>query len=214
MYKLYGMSAAGQICVEAVFALAGLVDGQDYTIEYIKKDEQGKMPESFRLINPASQVPTLVMPDGTIVSESGAILLILADTLPKANLSFSDQSHKNQLYRWVFYCAVNYYGNILRGFYSERYTVSSDQAPEIKAKALDLIAINHQMLSDLLGDKDYLLGKLTVLDVYFAMLYEFVLELVPADFTRPKNLDRLYQRLCQLPAIHKIWQREGLKFVK
>src|SRR5256886_16938494 len=43
--------------------------------------------ETFRRINPAAKVPALVLPDGTAVFESAAILIHLTNAHPAADLA-------------------------------------------------------------------------------------------------------------------------------
>src|SRR5258708_16227122 len=82
-YKLYGRAGWGSTLVEAQLAWYGL----PFTFEPV--DDLFKSPEARRKlekVNPLAQVPTLVMPDGSVMSESAAITLLLADITGKDTL--------------------------------------------------------------------------------------------------------------------------------
>lgn len=73
--RLITAKGGGGLIVEAAYALAGI----PLEIEDIDWDDVG--PHSKRLagLNPLGQIPTLVLADGTVMTESAAILLRLAD---------------------------------------------------------------------------------------------------------------------------------------
>src|SRR6266852_5816364 len=73
---LYGRRGWGSAIVEAQLEWLGL----DYTYEAV--DDLLKSAEARRSlspVNPLAQVPTLVLPNGQILTESAAITLYLAD---------------------------------------------------------------------------------------------------------------------------------------
>jgi GST-like protein len=80
--ELIGSLDCGSIIVEMALALTGL----PHTVTDIPYLREG--PERARLIglNPLGQVPTLVMDDGAVMTESAAILVRLHDLAPAAGL--------------------------------------------------------------------------------------------------------------------------------
>jgi GST-like protein len=82
MYTLYGTPGWGSAIAEAALDLAGL----PFTIEEVKPTEPGPARDRLLALNPLGQVPTLVLPDGTIMTESAAIVLHLHDLAPAAGL--------------------------------------------------------------------------------------------------------------------------------
>ena len=75
-YKLYGRPGWGSAIVEAQLVWYGL----PYTFEPV--EDLFRTPDAdakLKKVNPLAQVPTLEMPDGSIMSESAAITLLLAD---------------------------------------------------------------------------------------------------------------------------------------
>ena len=83
MYKLFARPGWGSVLVEAQLAWYGL----PYEIEDL--DDLFKSTEArerLRPVNPLAQVPTLMLPDGQVLTESAAITLHLADATQSADL--------------------------------------------------------------------------------------------------------------------------------
>ena len=57
--------------------------------------------------NPTGKVPTLVDDDGTVIWESGAILLHLAERRPEAGLLPAEARPRAEVFRWMFFCATH-----------------------------------------------------------------------------------------------------------
>jgi GST-like protein len=83
-FVLYGTRGWGSVLVEAMLTQAG----QTYTVENIEGfHEPGAARDKLIALNPLAQVPTLVLPDGSIMTESAAIALYLAELAPEAQLA-------------------------------------------------------------------------------------------------------------------------------
>ena len=83
MYRLLARKGAGSLAVEAMLAECQL----PYAVEDLVRDEKGALPESLHRINPRAEVPTLLMPDDSVMTESAAILIHLADLVPEKGLA-------------------------------------------------------------------------------------------------------------------------------
>jgi len=82
-YRLYNRVSSGGFAVEAALALAGA----DCELVELSSAPGTPLPASFRAVNPWGQVPTLVLPDGTVMTETGAILIHLAACFPEKALA-------------------------------------------------------------------------------------------------------------------------------
>src|SRR6267142_1724085 len=106
-YKLYGRAGWGSTIVETQLVWYGL----PFTFEPV--DDLFKSPEARRRlekVNPLAQVPTLVMPDGGIMSESAAITLLLADITGKDSLvPVSEAKERRAFLRWLVFIVANIY---------------------------------------------------------------------------------------------------------
>jgi GST-like protein len=122
-YLLYGSRNSGSAAVEAALELTKapyrIVDAATWR----KKDD----PKSFARLqaaNPLHQVPTLVCPDGTLLTESAAILIHLALAHPRARLLPADASRRGSAIRAMVFIVANCYAAIGVIDYPERWTGS------------------------------------------------------------------------------------------
>ena len=207
MFKLYSRAGSGSQVVEAILEYVGA----DYQLIDVKRDESKKPPAEFLTINPLGQVPVLLLPDNSIMTESAAITIYLADLFPAAKLAPATSSPLRAPYlRWLTFLAANIYMTDLEVYYPERHSTDPAHAPSIKAAALIQMEREWQIFADAVGDGPFLFGKqMTAVDIYAAMLVDWN-EDVPAFFAMHANIKRLYDGVRQVPAFKKVWVRNGL----
>jgi GST-like protein len=103
---LLGCRGCGSFIAEAALRLA------DIPYSYEETDYDAPGPQRARLfaLNPLGQVPTLVMPDGAVMTESAAIVMMVADRAPQAGLvPPPGAAERNAFLRWfVFMVAALY----------------------------------------------------------------------------------------------------------
>jgi len=81
--KLYARAGWGSVIVEAQLAWYGLA----HTIEPVGDlYKDGDARDALETLNPLGQIPTLVLDDGTVMTESAAITLHLADLAGDSSL--------------------------------------------------------------------------------------------------------------------------------
>ncbi len=78
MYRLYGRPGWGSVIAEAQLAWYGLPFEFDEVGDLF---ESGEARMRLAKVNPLAQIPTLVLPDGGVMTESAAITLHLADIM-------------------------------------------------------------------------------------------------------------------------------------
>lgn len=125
-YVLYGSRNSGSAAVEAALEIAKaryrIVDAATWR----KKDDAATFAQLLR-INPLHQIPTLVCPDGTVLSESAAILIHLGLVHPRAGLLPADASQRAQAIRAMVFIAANCYAAIGVIDYPERWHGKGDK---------------------------------------------------------------------------------------
>jgi glutathione S-transferase len=208
MYRLYGRPGSGSVVVEAVLEAAEA----PYEVEMIERSQDGRVPEKLARINPLGQVPALTLPNGTVMTESAAISLYLADKYPKADLApASDAAERPAYLRWLVFLATNIYMTDLRAYYPDRYTSDQNGGKCVKAAALARMAQEWEVYAAALGDKPFILGdKMCVADVYAAMLATWNLD-VPSFFKKHPNVRAMYDRVTANPAIARAWGRNEME---
>jgi GST-like protein len=80
-------------------------------------------------------VPTLVLPDGSVMTESAAILLHLADAHPASGLLPADPSQRAQAIRGLVFIAAQCYAAIGVIDYPERWCADCDEATAARIRA-------------------------------------------------------------------------------
>ena len=168
---LYGAEASGSVAVEAALTLLGL----HYTVVEGATWAEEAARDRVATSNPMRQIPTLVMPDGEVMTESAAILIYLADLDPAAGLAPSPTDPlRRQFLRWMVYVSSAIYS-----LHWIKPDVKRIGAPETSRDSVveavhERIAFCWANMDEQLNPGDYLLGdELTVLDLYVAVVSRF-----------------------------------------
>ena len=82
-YELIGSKGCGSAIVEMAFDIAG-IPHRVTNLPYLEPSE-GR--DRLLALNPLGQVPTLVLPDGSVMTESAAMILHAAEAAPQAGLA-------------------------------------------------------------------------------------------------------------------------------
>ena len=127
-HTLLGSRGCGNAIVEAAFALAGL------PLELEEVDYSAGSPTRGRLLeaNPLGQVPALLLPDGSVLTESLAMLHHVDDLEPGANLvpPRGDASRKD-FYRWATFLVAAVYPTFTYGDEPAKW-VGEEAAPRLR----------------------------------------------------------------------------------
>jgi glutathione S-transferase/GST-like protein len=206
MYKLYARNTAGSMAPEALLALCGA----DYEVVVLERLPDGSFAPFFHAINPKAEVPTLVLPDGSVMTESAAMMIHLADLHPEAGLSPPvGAPGRARFLRWQLYLATTVYMSDLRLLYPQRYTVKAGEAAGIRARAEEMIASEFAIYAEALGQGPFILGsRMSAADIYAAMLCTWTPDMA-ALFARQPALGRMYDAVLAHEKVRKVWERNG-----
>jgi GST-like protein len=121
MYTLYGIDESGSCMIEIALQRCAVpwrrVDAASWA--------EGEGSDELARINPLKQVPTLVTPDGEVLTESAAILIHLGLAFPASDLLAGNRA---QVLRGLVYIAANCYSAIGIIDYPQRWLGDADQA--------------------------------------------------------------------------------------
>jgi GST-like protein len=171
MYTLYGMKGSGSAAVEAALAIA---DAPFRLVETASWEPNAAFAELLKL-NPLGQVPTLVLPDGSALSESAAILIYLGSVHADSGLVPRDVSARAQAVRGMVFIAANCYAAISVIDFPERWCADADTDDAVKerirAGARARLHRHWEMFADLFPARPWLGGaELGALDVHAAVV--------------------------------------------
>lgn len=158
--------------------------------------------DGYLAVNPAGQMPALVLDDGTLITEVTAICEYLDETQPGDSLIGKTPLERAQTRRWTRWADLNVVEPLTNGFrfaeglpmFKERMRCIPEAADGLKAIAQDKLAY----LDTQLETRDWVAGdRLTMADT---MLFPFLAfgEQVGQPLNRDmKNLAGWYDRVAQ-----------------
>ena len=207
MYTLYGRKGSGSFVVEAMLAETD----QRCKIVDAAPGADGKPHAALLKLNPLGQVPTMVLPDKTVMTESAAIVIYLGDRHAKAGLAPARKSKRRAAYlRWLTFMSANIYPSDLRLYYADRYSIDPNATDGIKAAAVAALDREWAILVKALGKGPWLLGKkFSAADIYAAMLSTWNPDL-PAFYAKHPNVKSLCDAVRARPKITPIWTANAM----
>ncbi|MCX8515386.1 MAG: glutathione S-transferase family protein [Alphaproteobacteria bacterium] len=215
MIKLYGRAGTGAAAVEAL--LHELEVPHEYIEVATSKDDPSRSDPAFTAINPLGQVPFILCDDGTVMAESGAIIIAAADRFGRNSLvkhdlyiPMADDPTRNSYMRWIMFFASGVYYHHLFYFYSGRYVSAPVPQAELKVSALRELDRLLNFAAGQLGNQPYLLGDdCSPLDLYAAMLFAWHPDL--QRFINDHPIIKAYcHRVMNRPKAKKTWEKHGL----
>ena len=199
MYKLYGRPGSGSLAVQAALEEAGA------SFERIWVGHEAAEVARFRAINPTGRVPALVLPDGTVMFESAAMLIHIALAHPGAALAPSAGSAGHAKFlQWMVFLSANVYEAALRMYYSARYSARGEADAE---------AVREQGTADFRGHlalisqglAPYVLGdRYSIADVYLYMLASWHPGEKSELYARAPGLEAHSRLVAARPAVAKV----------
>jgi glutathione S-transferase len=206
MYTLYARNQSGSMAVEALLAACGA----DYKVIVLNRKPDGSFEDFFLAINPKAEVPTLVLPDGSVMTESAAMMIHISEQFPKAGLApLPGAAGRAEFLRWLVFFAAALYGSDLRLFYPQRFTTDAAGAEGVKARAAETMAQEFAIYAAALGDRTFMLGPFSALDIYAAMLCSWAPD-VGELFAAHPNLKRMYDAVVANEAVKAVWARNEM----
>lgn len=122
MYQLYGHQNSGAAAIEAALELC------EIAYRFIDVETSPQAAQALEKLNPLKQIPTLQLPDGSVLTESAAILIHLGLTFPESNLLPADPAERDQAIRGLAFIVSNCYAAIGIIDYPERWLANADEA--------------------------------------------------------------------------------------
>ncbi|WP_135470678.1 glutathione S-transferase family protein [Crenalkalicoccus roseus] len=203
-YVLYGDHRSGSAMVE--MALAEI--GAEAELRPVRLERDAQRAEAYRRLNPMGRVPTLLLPDGTALTESLAILLTLADRHPGAGLlPPPEQPGRARALRWMALLASEIYPHVTRCDYPERFSADPAHAPAIRARAVEMAREVWAVVERHAAPSPFLLGeRFSAADIGIAVMSRWMggEAWMPAHCPR---IEALARAVAARPAAGAVWRR-------
>ena len=204
MYTLHWSADSGAFAPHAMLSEVGA----EFQLVEVNLESDQHHTAEFLALNPRAQVPVLTLPDGTLMTESVAMMMHLADCHPKTGLMPGlGKKERAMAYRWLLFGAVNLYETGCRIGDTHHYSENKSDYEGIRAKALRDLERYWDMVAEAVGEGPFLLGeRYSVADICFLMLSQWHPDLDGLTARHP-SLTTLRVAVRDRPAIDKIWDQ-------
>ena len=129
-YTLFGSRGSGSAAIEVALRACGLPYRQVRASTW----ESDSAIEELARVNLLRQIPTLLLPDGEVLTESAAILIHLGLTVPAGKLLPESPGARAQAIRGLIFIAANCYSAISINDYPERWTTATTKPAQEKVR--------------------------------------------------------------------------------
>ena len=168
-YILYGSRGSGSAAIEIALGRCGI----DFDVVRASTWEPDSALDELGKVNPLRQIPTLVLPDGSVMTESAAILIHLGLVFPDSGLLPQDPSARAQSIRGLVFIAANCYSAISINDSPERWTTATEKAEQerVRQGARRRLHAHWAMFADIFPGTPFLAGAAPgALDVLAAVV--------------------------------------------
>ncbi len=167
-FILHGNPGWGSAIVEAQLAWYGLPFQFEACGDLF---ESTAARERLRPLNPLAQVPTLVLPDGQVMTESAAITLHLADLCARDDLVPAATARERAAFlRWLVFLVANVYPTFTYADDPQRF-VKHDAAAQAFRAEVDAYAQRLWQAVEAAAGTPWFLGeRLSAIDLYLAVM--------------------------------------------
>jgi GST-like protein len=199
LYKLYGRPGTGSLAVQVA------LEELDAPYERIWVGSEASDMAQLRAINPTGRVPALVLPDGTVMFESAAMLIHLALRHPQSALAPQPGTSRHAAFlQWMVFLSANVYDAALHIYYSARYSARGEaDAEAIRKQGTDDFCTHLALVSQ--GLEPYVLGAdYSIADAYLHMLAAWYPGEKGVLYARAPKLEAHAKLLSARPAVAKV----------
>ncbi len=166
-HRLLGSKGCGSAIAEAAFEVAGI------GLDREEVDYSAGSPTRDRLmaVNPLGQVPALVLPDGTLLTESLAIVHYVDDLAPAAGLvPARGDPRRARFYRWAAFLVAAIYPTFTYGDEPAKWVPEALGAKPLRESTDRHREALWRQLEGEAGEPWFLGERMSALDLYVAVM--------------------------------------------
>jgi len=161
--------------------------------------------EPYRALNPVMRVPALRLPDGTVIGETSAIMLVLSEAHAGCGLvpELNDPDRPFFLF-WLMSMAANGYPIFSRAWHPEQFTTDDAANESVRQRADKHLAEFFSVVNDAIEGSPYFMTRgYSALDIYLTMLTEWSADR-EALFKANPRIGALCRAVLERPAYRKV----------
>ena len=204
MYQLFGRPGWGSALVEAQLAWYGLAyETED--VEDLFKSVAAR--EKLQAMNPLAQVPTLVLPDGQLMTESAAITLHLADVTGRNELVPAGGETVRPIFlRWLVFLVANVYPTFTYADDPARFVPGEEAQRGFRANVDAYAQRLWRQVEGATAEPWFLGGRFSALDIYVGVMTRWRPRRAWFAGSCPR-LNAIALRVDAEPRLAGVWQR-------
>ncbi|MBM3546799.1 MAG: glutathione S-transferase family protein [Alphaproteobacteria bacterium] len=200
-FTLYALEGWGSTIVEAALATGGL----DYKIETV--DPRGEGQDRLLALNPLGQLPTLVLPDGRVMTESAAIVLHISELRPEAGLAPpADDPIRPEFLRWLIFLVAAVYPTFAVGDVPHKWIAGKKAQAELSRGAIERRCRNWRMVEAAAKGPWFLGERFSAIDLYIGAMTHWRPGRAWFEANCPK-LHAIALKADAHPGPAKVWKR-------
>ena len=160
-WRVIGCRGCGSVIAEAALVLAGIA----YDREEVDYTQAGPALEALRALNPLGQLPTLVMPDGAVMTETAAIALHVDELVPAAGLLPPPRDpERREALRWLIFLVGAVYPTFTYGDEPEKWV--GEAGPALRESTHAHRQLLWQQVEAAAQGPWFLGARFSILDIY------------------------------------------------
>lgn len=204
MLTVYGIPGWGSAISEVMLTLAEI----PYQFENVDGfDAPGPQQETLLAMNPLCQVPTIKLDDGSIMTETAAIALMILDKRP--DLAPAEGTvERQQFWRLLIWLVANVYPTFTYADYPERWVQEAPQ--QLRENCVAYRKFLYVWLDSQLQATPYAFGEtLTLLDIYICIVRTWG----PRHAWFAENTPRITaiaDAVCALPSLQTVLRNNDI----
>jgi GST-like protein len=203
VHKLLACKGCGSVIVEAAFALAGI----PLEVEEVDYSEGSPTRERLLAVNPLGQVPALVLPDGSVMTESLAMLHYVNDLEPSVNLvPPPGDATRRAFYRWAVFTVAALYPTWTYGDDPKKWVADEEGAKMLRESTDAHRKALWRQVEAVAGTPWFLGERMSALDLYLAAMTRWRPGILWFAKNAPK-LTAIAKRATELPKVQPIIAR-------
>lgn len=204
-YRLLGCRGCGSIIVEAALRLAEI----PYDYEEVDYDQPGPSRDRLFALNPLGQVPTLIMSDGGIMTESAAIIMMISEAAPEAGLVPAIGAEERLPFlRWLMFLVAAIYPTYTYGDDPKKWLPGLAQSTLLRTTTDQHRQKLWGFVENAIEPAPWFLGtRFSALDLYVGAMVNWRPR---RDWFRAEcpNLDSVAAAAEQLPAVQPLFRQQ------